>query len=207
MEEVISKPIETKLEQLFSEILATRMQGVPVVSEQLAVKAIGFHQWNEQSIGVLVTPWFMNIMLLPESEDTEAWQALKVGQEIVHQLPSGAYTFVVGFEEDLGFYQSCSLFSPMFEFENQQAAELTAEEAVKALFDKNNEDISSQHPVEEIDKIWKGEAVKPAIKPVENDDVEMVINLSTKPKSLQKKLEQPVSRRDFLRGRVLRDNQ
>ncbi|HFD31931.1 MAG TPA: [NiFe]-hydrogenase assembly, chaperone, HybE [Gammaproteobacteria bacterium] len=207
MEKAITKPIEIKLEQLFSEILTTRMQGVPVVNKRLTVKAIGFHQWNEQFIGVLLTPWFMNIMLLPENEESEAWQDLMIGQEIAHQLPSGRYTFVVGFEEDLGFYQSCSLFSPMFEFENQQAAELTAEEAVNALFDKENEDISSQHPAEEIDKIWKGEALKPEIKPIDNEDAEMLVDLSVKPKSLQEKLQEPVSRRDFLRGRVLRDNQ
>jgi hypothetical protein len=39
----------------------------------------------------------------------------------------------VGHETALGFYLSCSLFSPVLEFENQAAAEATAEIALLHL--------------------------------------------------------------------------
>lgn len=115
------------LEQAFQAIERKRMQGVPILHPHLRVKALGFKRWQDYRLGILLTPWFMNIVLLPEEQ---MWQ---VGSKHNIALPSGQYEFIVGFEEDLGFYLSCSLFSPVLEFENQAAAEATAEIALLHL--------------------------------------------------------------------------
>ena len=41
------------------------MAGVPMLNPALRVQAVGFRHWQSHWLGVLVTPWFMNLMLLP----------------------------------------------------------------------------------------------------------------------------------------------
>ena len=118
------------LEQSFQQIAETRMQGLPVINPNLHVKAFGFKRWQQYRLGVLLSPWFMNIVLLPLEASS---QALQVGTKQVIALPSGEYEFILGFEAPIGFYLSCSLFSPVFEFENQAAAETTAEIALLTI--------------------------------------------------------------------------
>lgn len=119
------------LEQVFRQIQAQRMDGVPVINPRLRVQAVGFHPRDDAFLGVLITPWFMNLVLLPEEGD--GWQELPVGSTVPHRFPAGEYDFIVGHEEGLGRYQSCSLFSPMFEFADMEAAVATAEAALGAL--------------------------------------------------------------------------
>ena len=196
---------QTNLEQLeptFQNILESRMSDVPVVNERLIVKAVGFEQWHEYQLGILVTPWFMNLLLLPELNEGET--SMKVGDKYTHVFPSGAYEFIVGFEEGLGFYLSCSLFSPMFEFEDQLAAELTAKEALSAIMDEQNEDVESQQHNEEIAQIWSGE--KPMPKNTKGFDLQQDEVEEISRKTLSERINQPTSRRDFLRGKVFTED-
>lgn len=117
------------LEQTFQAIERERMQGIPILNPNLQVKALGFKRWSTYRLGILLTPWFMNVLLLPE--DTE--QNFQVGAKQSVLLPSGEYEFIIGYETEIGFYLSCSLFSPVFEFENQAAAVATAEIALLNL--------------------------------------------------------------------------
>lgn len=117
------------LEQAFQAIERERMQGMPILNPQLQVKAFGFKRWQQYRLGILLTPWFMNSLLVPQ----ELEQTFQVGSKQIVNLPSGDYEFIVGHEAAVGFYLSCSLFSPVFEFENQAAAEATAEIALLNL--------------------------------------------------------------------------
>ena len=173
------------LEKIFSRIASERMVGVPILNPVLQVKAVGFRQWQGHCLGVLITPWFMNLMLLQDEGDD--WEDTRVGAKRLHILPSGPYEFIVGEEEGIGRYQTCSLFSPMFEFADQAAAEATAEAVMLALMDEQNrDDISTREA--EIQRRWAGE--EPA---AEQDTAENA-------PSLTERMEQPLSRRAFLRG-------
>ena len=113
-----------RLEAVFSEIQASRMADVPMLNSALRVEAVSFLSWNENWLGILVTPWFMNLMLLPCGG--QAWHGLATGQTVLHAFPAGEYAFIVGQEAALGQHQSCSLFSPMFDFPDQESARATA---------------------------------------------------------------------------------
>ncbi len=225
--------VATTLEHRFRQIERTRMTGVPVVNDKLAVRAIGFRPWREHWLGILLTPWFMNLMLLPQEEaPTKALSppgrgfgrggkqsfftlspafSLKgegaqssllrqpreggsdevpVGAARTFVFPSGSYDFVAGHEEGVGHYYSCSLFSPVFEFESQEAAERTAEAALAAIMDEENFDAASQRREREVEAIWKGETP-----PAEEGSEQAK-------KPLQQRLAEPMSRRAFLRGGV-----
>lgn len=117
------------LEALFRRIAATRMDGVPVLNERLAVQAVGFEAVGEAACGVLVTPWFMNLVWLPAADEA----ALAPGASRVRAVGPERFGFIGAHEEGFGAYEACSLFSPMFEFEDQAAALATAAEVLAIL--------------------------------------------------------------------------
>jgi [NiFe] hydrogenase assembly HybE family chaperone len=114
------------LESCFLQIQQQRMTDVPILNAKLRVQAIDFQIFQQAWLGVLITPWFMNLLYLRDDK-------LTCGTKISHQFPAGQFEFTVAYEEALGFYQSCSLYSPMFEFEQQDIAVQTAQAALKAL--------------------------------------------------------------------------
>jgi [NiFe] hydrogenase assembly HybE family chaperone len=121
------------LEVAFDQVLRHQMQGLPVLNPALAVEAVGFRAWRAHWLGVLVTPWFMNLMLMPRI--AEAWHAVGERESRPHVFPAGVFEFIGGHHPALGDYQACSLFSPMFDFTDQPTARATATAALEALFD------------------------------------------------------------------------
>jgi [NiFe] hydrogenase assembly HybE family chaperone len=127
-----------KLEAVFSKIERERMLGIPILNPGLQVAAIGMRPFGESWVCALVTPWFINLMLVPQTmEVAEAWNRMGLGTKVKHEFPAGTFEFICGTDEGLGPYRMCSLFSPVLEFENQEAALATAEAALGALFDES----------------------------------------------------------------------
>lgn len=121
------------LERAFGAIARTRMAGLPICNPELAVEALGFRRGPAgQWVGMLITPWAVNLLCLPGEADT--WPAVPAGGRHDWHFPSGDYEFTVAKEEQLGIYHLCSLFSPALEFESHAAARLTAMAALDALF-------------------------------------------------------------------------
>jgi len=106
------------------------MAGVPILNPHLRVEAVGFRACEVGVVGVLVTPWFMNLMLFPVDQETRP----PIGSTVEHHFPSGRYGFTAAEEPGIGHYQICSLFSPMYEFPDHATATLTAEAALAELF-------------------------------------------------------------------------
>jgi len=121
------------LTQAFEAIRVTRMDGVPILNPRLAVEAVGFREWNGNWLGALVTPWFINLVVMPR--DPAAWRSAPERENVHYPFPSGIYAFIAGLEPGLGEYHACSLFSPVLEFADQDTARETARVAVEGLFD------------------------------------------------------------------------
>ncbi|MEP7181832.1 MAG: [NiFe]-hydrogenase assembly chaperone HybE [Betaproteobacteria bacterium] len=158
--------------------VAERMTGLGFVNPVLAVEAVGFAPWEGHWLGVMVTPWFMNLVLA--ERDPALWQPLGQGEKRRYRFPAGDYEFIGARDEAAGEYQLCSLFSPVLEFDDHTTARLVAELAREALFDVDNAEVGEM-PVANLTP-----AAAPG--PVAQ---------------LEKKLDQPLSKRDFLRGRFL----
>lgn len=120
------------VERVFGAIAATRMAGLPLNNPALAVEARGFRPWNGLWLGVLVTPWTMNLMLLPDGHPD--FRRLGADQRQAWTFPSGDYEFHGAEEAGLGPYQCCPLLSPVFEFAGQEDAQAAADAALAALF-------------------------------------------------------------------------
>lgn len=130
----------TQLVARFDDIYEQRMQGLPFVNRALEVEAVGFCSWKSFELGVLITPWFMNLILLPES-DTDIGQ----GHKINAKFPSGDLEFTTARDEELGLYLSAVLFSSVMSFASQDTARDIAVEVMRELFDtKHNTKVISR---------------------------------------------------------------
>jgi [NiFe] hydrogenase assembly HybE family chaperone len=115
---------------------AERMRGLAVVNPALQVEAVGFAMWEGRWLGVMVTPWSMNLMLLPG--DAVAWQALAQGEKRRYRFPAGDYEFIGAVDPAIGEFQICSLSSPVHQFADHATAQRVAELAREALFDASH---------------------------------------------------------------------
>lgn len=154
------------LESVFQRIERSAMVGVPILNPALSVKAVGLREWGDEWLAVLVTPWFMNLVLLPRA-GAETPPRATTGEKAHVTFPAGRFEFIHAFEDELGPYRMCSLFSPMFEFADQESAEATAQAVLAELFSATADDDEDQDMVD----IWEGRlpAVEPAMPADEAD--------------------------------------
>ncbi|MBK8338234.1 MAG: [NiFe]-hydrogenase assembly chaperone HybE [Sterolibacteriaceae bacterium] len=116
---------------VFEHIWRTRMAQVPILNPKLQVDIVGWRAWQGEWLGVLVTPWSINLMLLPGSGGR--FRKLAMDERQSWSFPSGSYDFMGGDEEGLGAYQICSLFSPVLQFDSHEQAVAAARAAIDAL--------------------------------------------------------------------------
>lgn len=109
------------------------MLGLPVHNDRLGIEAVGFRDHDDGYVGIMITPWSMNIVRMPASAD--APPAGPLGASVQHAFPSGVYSFLIGRMDGVGVIETCSLFSPMDEFDDPAVARATAEAAIEGLFE------------------------------------------------------------------------
>jgi [NiFe] hydrogenase assembly HybE family chaperone len=174
--DTVTRPDPTdSLEQAFNAV-AERMQGLGFVNPALRVQAVGFEPWESHWLGVMVTPWSINLLLLPC--DPAAWRPIRPGEKQRYAFPAGRYDFIDAIDPAVGEYRMCSLFSPVLEFEDHATAVMVAELARAALFDASHAE------------------------PVEPEAADATA--SGPLAQLEQQASAPMSKRDFLRGRFLR---
>ena len=124
----MTSPVEfaSLLEDCYRRIGERSMRDLPIYNDALAVEAVGFRIHDDALAGILITPWFMNLVLQPLDGSLAS---CRPGSSISHVFPVGAIDFNVGDSEGIGRIASCSLFSPMFEFTAMAQARATAEAA------------------------------------------------------------------------------
>lgn len=115
----------------FRDVQHSRMRDVPILNPCLKVEAVGFQPFEKGVLGVLITPWFMNLVCLPPAEKDAVTE-----DSLVLELPAGDYEFCRNHAPEVGNFYTCSLFSPVLQFEDQAAAALTAQHVVLALMDE-----------------------------------------------------------------------
>lgn len=124
------------LERVFTEIAHTRLSGVPVLNPAVQVQAFGFAPDTDHTdmlAGVLVTPWFMNLVRLPAQAPSPGNKLLSVGEKARRTVGHESFEFIGAREPGIGAFEVCSLFSPMFQFANHAAAADTASEILNLL--------------------------------------------------------------------------
>jgi len=159
--------------------IARRMEGLNFVNPAIDVEAVAFAPWESHWLGAMVTPWCINLMLLPR--DTSAWTSLPQGRKLRYAFPAGEYEFISSRDDAVGEYQMCSLISPVLELPDHATACQVAELARAALLDPANA------PVPEAPRPDEDAGLPPG--PIAQIKEQATV---------------PMSKRDFLRGRFLR---
>jgi [NiFe] hydrogenase assembly HybE family chaperone len=118
----------------FTEVFNAKMRDVPMVNHTLHVQAVEFRPHEGGFLGVLVAPWFMNLVVLPP----DGRPVLAAKEKEVILFPSGEYEFIHNAREQTGPYLACSLFSPMGDFTSQLQAVEVARAVMVELFKADN---------------------------------------------------------------------
>lgn len=116
----------------FRHVHATQMQDVPILNPQLQVEAVGFQTLPDHAglVGVLITPWFMNLLWIADTAET-----FVSGNTRLLSLPSGEYALNANHAAAVGTFYSTSLFSPVLQFADHATAVLTAQHIMLAVMD------------------------------------------------------------------------
>lgn len=121
---------------------AERMRDLPIYNQNLSVELSEFKEIDQGLAGVLITPWFMNLVVLSASK-SEADSGSVGAKKLIH-LPSGAYEFIQNWDKRLGGYLSCSLFSPMTAFTSQEEVREIAEQVMTEIFREENQALTDR---------------------------------------------------------------
>jgi len=107
------------------------MAGLPFLNEALAVTALPFRRVAGDWVGVVLTPWFLHVYLVPGGGDL--WQDLGQGLRRRVALPAGELEFIGEDDPELGPLQYCVLLAPVPQFSAQADALQAAREALETL--------------------------------------------------------------------------
>lgn len=137
---IATDPVES-LTTAYRAIAEGSMKDLPICNDALEVEAVGFRRHESAWLGVTITPWFMNLTILPD--DSEVLEDNYLGEEVCRIFPAGRVDFTMAELDGIGRLLTCSLFSPMFMFEEQDSARQAAEAALRALFEQLEEEVTS----------------------------------------------------------------
>jgi [NiFe] hydrogenase assembly HybE family chaperone len=158
-DEALAQERAQQVADVFERIHGEQMAGLPLLNEALSVTALGFRLHEGRTMGMVVTPWMMGLILFPRADDE--WDKRKLGDKQSHAFPGGSLRFMVNAIDGLGVCQMHSVHSPMRTFHDQQAALAEAASFLQRLLTPADPDAAPQDPVDEelLGRILRGEAV------------------------------------------------
>ncbi len=101
------------------------MRDLPIYNAALDIEAFGFQPFGaEELAGILITPWFMNLVVLPLAP--ELLEANRYGEGRKVDFPAGARRFRYAGDPEIGAIWTSALHSPMDVFTSQAQARAEA---------------------------------------------------------------------------------
>ncbi len=120
-----------KLVRHFQMIYNEHMRDLPIVNTRIDVEGIGFRDFDGHQVGVLITPWFMNLVLLPANDE---WGDSAQGDTSKIDFPSGPVEFTLSRDQELGTYLTAVLSSSVAELPDQATAREVGHQGLTELF-------------------------------------------------------------------------
>jgi [NiFe] hydrogenase assembly HybE family chaperone len=199
---IISDPQQAAeaIAQAFEYILNENMRDVPILNHRLQVQTLGFQRLDNRLIGIVITPWLMNLIMLPNKEDD--WDILELGKKKPITILGRSYKFMVNEIEGIGKCKTHALYSPMHEFNSQNHAIKTAMDFLNDLMTERKPTVEELVDEDLLGQIMRGEEVKVDLEQFAIIESQAIAESEPAP-TLKEKLSQPISRRDLLRGKLL----
>ncbi len=192
--------IAATIEKTFTEIHLENMQGIPILNPAIEIQAVGFQHYQNRVIGVIITPWLMNVVILP-AED-EDWSGMELGHKQPHKFPSKTCKFMINHIEGIGSCQTHSLYSPMRDFACHEQALGMAQDFLDTLMIKKEPTEEDKVDEELLGRVMRGEETPE----INLDDFALIEPVQAGPtpvrgqSDIQLKVEKNISRRKLLRG-------
>ncbi|MDX1593910.1 MAG: [NiFe]-hydrogenase assembly chaperone HybE [Gammaproteobacteria bacterium] len=120
-----------RVREVFERIGRERMAGLPLLNDALEVEVVGFLAWRGMHLGVLITPWCVNLMALPGPGSD--WRPPAEGVWREDRFPGMVLQLLGGHEPGLGAYAFRSLLSPVIGYDDQGAVRAVAREVLRQL--------------------------------------------------------------------------
>src|SRR6056297_4098139 len=91
-----------------------RMRDLPFYNDSLSIEPVGFREWEGHRLGILITPWFINLILLPGEQDD--WSGVDPGDQSDWHLPAETIRFTANRADDEGQTEAGDVFlaAPVF---------------------------------------------------------------------------------------------
>ena len=121
----------TRLVRHFQRIYDEHMRDLPIVNTMIDVEGVGFRDFGAHQLGVLITPWFMNLVLLSAGDE---WLDSAQGETSTIDFPSGPVEFTVSRDQELGTYLTAVLSPSVADLPDQAAARNVAQQGLSELF-------------------------------------------------------------------------
>jgi len=123
------------------------LRELPLYNGAISIEAIGFREFGDDAmIGVVLTPWFMNLVRLPVMRRPYDGNAL--GQAVRVVLPFGERRFTINGDENVGLFEAHSLHSPVLGFCAQEHARAEAMSQLAMLLSPPVPEEEAAAPVE-----------------------------------------------------------
>ena len=134
-----AKPIASDptplIQKFYERVWREQFHDMPFINPALSVEAIGFRQVQGDWVGAVVTPWFLNLYLLPGGG--ALWEDLPSGEQRSVVFPVGSLDFIADNnpnpEAPITAYQYCPLMHPVQNLPDQATARQAALDALAAL--------------------------------------------------------------------------
>lgn len=95
----------------FEHVSEQSMHDLSFLHPSMSVYTSDFVLFENQWVGVVITPWMLSAMILPGPD--QVWPQRLVGEKLGLVLPYGEMTYTVGKLEGIPQYMACSLMSPL----------------------------------------------------------------------------------------------
>ena len=138
-------PAVDMLVTVYRDLVQPRMQTLPMYNPELRVEAVGFREHEGRPCGILLTPWFMNLVLLPAENDD--WSGMASGESLKVSFPAGEYLCLMSTPEGIPPHLSLPLFNTVKEFDSEDTARSVAGEILRRLY-QETDDPTQATPVE-----------------------------------------------------------
>ncbi|MES9898338.1 MAG: [NiFe]-hydrogenase assembly chaperone HybE [Sedimenticola sp.] len=183
--------LSADIEETFTRIQNEQMKDIPILNYAMGVETVAFQEWRGCCVGILITPWFMNLMLFPEREGE--WDDLAIGEKQSHHFPAGDYEFTVNEFDGVGRCQTYPIHSPMHEFVTHQDA-LSVANTFMDLLMIEVEVRKSDEDDDRFSRFLQGDEM--AQIQLDEEEAEAACQCP----SLKVEADRSISRRDLLRG-------
>jgi len=130
----------------YEHVWQTRRGDLPCINPALAVETIGFSRQQGDWLGVVVTPWFINLFLF--SGGGKLWGDIPAGQRRYVNLPCGTLQFIADDDPDFGPYQYCPLIAPVSSVPDMATARQAALDAMAAVIEPPAPPVADAVPAE-----------------------------------------------------------